>query len=650
MIYDADLDKAILRFEKPLHEYGTGAFRLRVGSEYKKIETYALAASVEVLSGRLAQSGYQTVIAGPGSETVDGTRLGMSDGQLDVALEMDLRAVVLTVPGIVSTLPDGTILQLDDGTNVIRFEIDNPYAPGRVPGFADAAAVPITITGNSPAEAAEAIAAAIASTGFTALVDPTAAGRLLVVDALEAVTSTPQLAVSTPGFALLEPADLSSLVDGEWFEVDGLRYELDIAGDGANGSDTDVLVPITTLTRGSVAAAIAAQLQLHGESALASDTRVFLLSAASLTAAVPEMTVNDAVFSIQPPAVTSNVEDGEWLEINTGSRVRRFEFDRDGAWDGNAVRVDISSLNITVALKSAVDAEFAAEISRGEITTLVSGNRLILVGVAHVQRGGVDPDMNVVNGFAIDVPHGLGAGNDGEYLELIDASAPKSVVRFEFDSNGVVGTDAVLVPISGTGTINAQRLRNEMDTRGYATVLSGAGLRAGHRRRRPGRCRGLAPGHRATRQRQQPGRWRRRVPRRHDGGGNRRGDRRGDEQRDRRGGFVPFRRQFRRECDRQREGRCRRQLPHGQRPAAFRQPAGRPQRDRLGGDRSAAAAPGVAGGGRRAGPSRSGQPPGHPHRRPLHDALRARTGPTESRSTTTTSATSTATTSSARRC
>ena len=474
VIYDADLDKAILRFEKPLHEYGTGAFRLRVGSEYKKIETYALAASVEVLSGRLAQSGYQTVIAGPGSETVDGTRLGMSDGQLDVALEMDLRAVVLTVPGIVSTLPDGTILQLDDGTNVIRFEIDNPYAPGRVPGFADAAAVPITITGNSPAEAAEAIAAAIASTGFTALVDPTAAGRLLVVDALEAVTSTPQLAVSTPGFALLEPADLSSLVDGEWFEVDGLRYELDIAGDGANGSDTDVLVPITTLTRGSVAAAIAAQLQLHGESALASDTRVFLLSAASLTAAVPEMTVNDAVFSIQPPAVTSNVEDGEWLEINTGSRVRRFEFDRDGAWDGNAVRVDISSLNITVALKSAVDAEFAAEISRGEITTLVSGNRLILVGVAHVQRGGVDPDMNVVNGFAIDVPHGLGAGNDGEYLELIDASAPKSVVRFEFDSNGVVGTDAVLVPISGTGTIDAQRLRNEMDTRGYATVLSGA--------------------------------------------------------------------------------------------------------------------------------------------------------------------------------
>ena len=58
------------------------------------------------------------------------------------------------------------------------------------------------------------------------------------------------------------------------------------------------------------------------------------------------------------------------------------------------VRVDISSLNITVALKIAVDAEFAAEISRGEIR---SWSRH-----ADPRRRrprplrGVDPDMNVV--------------------------------------------------------------------------------------------------------------------------------------------------------------------------------------------------------------------------------------------------------------
>ena len=124
---------------------------------------------------------------------------------------------------------------------------------------------------QQPREAAQDIATAIVSAGFTALVDPTMAGRLLVVDAL-AVVSKPQLAVSTPGFALLGRQTFP-----RWLTVSGSRSTgatVDIAGNGAM-----TRIPTSSfrsrLTRGSHGDRRTTR--LHGESALASDTRVFCL-------------------------------------------------------------------------------------------------------------------------------------------------------------------------------------------------------------------------------------------------------------------------------------------------------------------------------------------------------------------------------------
>ena len=128
--YDADLDMAVLRFDKPLSEYGTGAFRLRIGNEYKTIETSSLVPSTEIVNGSLIESGENALQANAGSETADGTTFRISDGQYDATIEMDLQAAVLAVKStfaldVNSTTLDGVLITVDDGTQTLDYEIDD---------------------------------------------------------------------------------------------------------------------------------------------------------------------------------------------------------------------------------------------------------------------------------------------------------------------------------------------------------------------------------------------------------------------------------------------------------------------------------------------------------------------------------------------
>ena len=457
--YDADLDRAILRFDKPLSDYGTGAFRLRIGNEYKKIETSSLVPSVEVVNGSLAQGGENWLGVAPGSEIEDGTTFRISDGQFDASVEMDLQAVVLeVVPGNVPA--NGELLTIDGGSG----EID----------------ISLAVSSSDAATAAGQIASQLSALGYNAWLDPVAPfTRILVINALSAQSA--KMTVSDASFSVLEPTDLTTLVDGEWLDVDGVRYELELpGGDGLSNDPATLPANLVTVTgtgslgalaRGDVVRDLAGVLAGDGISAIAYDTRLFLLDATTVSGAVPAVSVEDAVYSIQQPGVASDVQDGEWIEVNTGTSVLRFEFDRDGSVSGS-IAVPISGTDILTPLR-------AAMASNGLNTLLYNPGtataRLVVVDAVNVVGGGVDPDMVVTHGFAVDVPNGLTANNDGEYVELYDEQT-QGWIRFEIDTDGIVGSSSVRVDVNDAtqlSTSDADALENEINTRGFGTILDG---------------------------------------------------------------------------------------------------------------------------------------------------------------------------------
>ena len=175
--YDADLDMAVLRFDKPLSEYGTGAFRLRIGNEYKTIETSSLVPSTEVVNGSLTETDDKNWLqSGDASETIDGTTFRISDGQYDATLEMDLQAVVLTVDG--TTPPaDGTILTIDDGDGPVDIALQ-------------------VTNGASAAQVTGEIITQLNFLGYDAVVDPFVSTRILIVNALSATPEDASMTVT----------------------------------------------------------------------------------------------------------------------------------------------------------------------------------------------------------------------------------------------------------------------------------------------------------------------------------------------------------------------------------------------------------------------------------------------------------------------
>ena len=467
--YDADLDMAVLRFDKPLSDYGTGAFRLRIGDEYKAVETVSLQPAVEVTEGSFTQNGQSTFVVSPGWETVDGTAFRISDGQFDATVEMDLQAVVLSVDSVPAS---GTILTLDNGGGAVD--------------------ISLTITQATQNLVAQEIAAQLSTLGYNAIQDPVDPTRVLIVNALSATPENATMSVSSADYSLLEPMDLSTLVDGEWIEVNGDRYELELpGGDGLqNDPAATNWVTVTgtgaggSLARGDVVRALAGALVANSVPAIAvvdtgqnEDTRLFILDATSVSAAVPQVTLDDSVYSIKTPSVTNDVDDGEWVEVNDGTRVLRFEFDRgDGSVSPGSIMVPvvpISGNDILIPLETAM-------IANGVAANLVTSGtpRLIVTGEIHVQAGGVDSDMIVERGVAIDVPNTLGDESDGEYVELFD-EITNDWIRFELDSDGIrLSASSILVDIVGNASLptpitDADALENEINTRGFSTILSG---------------------------------------------------------------------------------------------------------------------------------------------------------------------------------
>ena len=300
---------------------------------------------------------------------------------------------------------------------------------------------------------------------------------------------------------MLEPSDLASVEDGEWIDIapEGAvvttRYELRLPGSSASlqqASDIEVVVTGTGdlidplgppsgpryLEPGDIARDLASTLQGASVSAVAVGNRVFFFDATSVSGAVPAITQDEAVYSITGPTAVGDVEAGEWIEVNFGDRVRRFEF----SWgvdvpimpgsirvlydplDGNADFLD--------ELKAAIDAETGSPDQAYIPPT--GPRRLILSGVVHVQGGGVDPDMEIERGFVVNVPD-LEPESDGEYVELYEKES-ESWIRFEIDMDDPerISPSAVRVnlfdPLSSV-TSDADALENEIETRGFSTIL-----------------------------------------------------------------------------------------------------------------------------------------------------------------------------------
>ena len=183
------------------------------------------------------------------------------------------------------------------------------------------------------------------------------------------------------------------------------------------------------------------------------------------------------------------MEDGEWIEVNFGSEVIRYEFDSDGDVAPGSVSVSLAvGTDVLDALEAAID-----EPTLTEIHNPAGGpRRLILSGVKHVQGGGVDPEMSVERGYVANVPEPAVPPTpdsiDGEYFDLFEEGT--GWVRFEFDTDGIVsdptnpgdpsyrdGIDSV-IPVdvndtTQTALTDAAALRDEVDTRGFSTILSG---------------------------------------------------------------------------------------------------------------------------------------------------------------------------------
>ncbi len=456
--YDADLDKAVLRFDKPLSDFGTGAFRLRIGNEYRKIQTSSLMPSMDSVSGSLNQLSENVLETAAGGQTVDGTTFRLSDGQFDATVEMDLQAVVLTI-NVANVPTNGTLLTIDNGTGPV--------------------AIPLSITTSAPVAVAAEIAGQLGA--YNAIVDPFVPTRILIVNAISATPENSSMSVDSAPVTLLEPADLGDLVDGEWIEVDigtgSERYQLDLnAGVYPPQPGTDHMVPVAGTSAGDVAAALETVFQGPGLniSAVAVGSRLYFLNpGTTVNGAIPAVTVDDAVFSIQTPGVVSDVDDGEWLELNVGTEVLRFEFDRDGFYTPATVqgtqtyRVDISVGDILTQLQDAIDAAVPGTVTT-ELDTTGAG-RLIVRGATHANSGGVDPDMIVTQGFAVVVPDGIGGDNDGEYVELFD-TVSGTWTRFEFDTNSSKGAAAVRIVPVGTGATDAATLAAQTAVRGFGTA------------------------------------------------------------------------------------------------------------------------------------------------------------------------------------
>ena len=473
--YDAELDKAVLRFDKPLSDYGTGAFRLRIGDEYRKIQTASLLPQVQVISGSLEQHGENILETTSGGLTVDGTTFRISDGQFDATVEMDLQAVAVDV---VSIPANGTVLTIDDGTGPV--------------------AIPLTISQPTVDLVAAQIRSQLVAHGYTVVADPIDPSRILIVDAISASSASAALDIFAAPFTLLEPADLGDMVEGEWVEVDKdgpggssvVRFQLRLPGGTTGlqpGSHQLVTIagtgPGGSLAAGDVVRDLAAAMQnpTYGISALAVGSRLYFLNPnLTVNGAIPKVTIDDSVFSIMAPSVVSEVDDGEWLELNVGPEVLRFEFDRDGVYTPSTVqgtrtyRVDIGTAgaDILTPLKTAIDdaiADLVAEgvLVSGAVTTqqVSSPARLIVRGIGNAKGGGVDPDMIVTHGYAAVVPNGV---DDGEYVELFDA-VTGTWTRFEFDNNAQI-SGAIAVPLTQVGATDAASLNAAVLARGFATA------------------------------------------------------------------------------------------------------------------------------------------------------------------------------------
>ena len=407
---------------------------------------------------------------------------------------------------------DGTTLTIDDGDQVRVFELDTD-------GLVASGNLTIDVsTATNEQEVATAIANVLtgAPYGYTVEIDPFNGERLLIVDALSVVSGDASAVdVSSATFSLLEPSDLAGMQDGEWIDIDlagsgvTTRYELRLPGSSAllqPGSDIEVVVtgsgalidPMNPtgpryLEPGDVSQALADTLtdllQPVQVSAVAVGPRVFFFDAGSISSADLAVSQEDAVYSIVAPTATGDVEDGEWIEVNFGSEVIRYEFDSDGDVAPGSVSVSLAvGTDVLAALEAAID-----EPTLTEIHNPAGGpRRLILSGVKHVQGGGVDPEMSVERGYVANVPEPAVPPTpdsiDGEYFDLFEEGT--GWVRFEFDTDGIVsdptnpgdpsyrdGIDSV-IPVdvndtTQTALTDAAALRDEVDTRGFSTILSG---------------------------------------------------------------------------------------------------------------------------------------------------------------------------------